>query len=151
MNRLRQSIIVLAAVLTLGVSVYAGGFGFSHGRDSRQRSIDVHVSNRSFAVSVSKRHYNRGNQRTVFARNGGRRVWLPGHYKFATERVWVPVTREKVWIEPAYQTVYDTRGEPSSVAVRRGRWEIVEAPGHYEKRRVRVWRAGHWSRLGRQY
>jgi hypothetical protein len=74
-----------------------------------------------------------------------RKVWTPGHFATVTEKVWVPATREKVWVEPVYATSYDACGRRSERIVSPGHWEIVTTPGHYETRLVKVWRPGCWT------
>ncbi len=73
------------------------------------------------------------------------RVWVPGRYVLAPERVFVPGRSERVWIPAAFELRVDGCGRRSQVCVRGGHWEIVQHPGHYEIRTVRVWQPGHWS------
>lgn len=73
------------------------------------------------------------------------KVWIAGRYETVERRVWIPARRERIWVDPAYRTVYDSCGRASRVLVRSGRWEWVHRPGHYEVRHVNVWKPGYWS------
>jgi len=66
-------------------------------------------------------------------------VRAAGHYETIERRVWVPGEREKVWIDPVYETRYDHCGRPYSVMVCPGRWTVRVHPAHYETRCERVW------------
>lgn len=71
--------------------------------------------------------------------------WVPGHYETVERQVWIPGTCEKLWIEPCYETRYDSCGRPYRVLVAAGHWTTVETPGHYEIRCVQVWVEGCWE------
>ncbi len=72
------------------------------------------------------------------------RVWTPGHYECRDDRVWVPGVCRRVWVAPVYEWRTDYRGCKFQWLVRDGYWDSVEAPGHYETRRVQVWVEGCW-------
>ncbi len=67
-----------------------------------------------------------------------------GHWETVVERVWVPGSAQQVWIEPVYQTRYDSCGRPYQVCVRAGYWTTVQSPGHWEERQRQVWRHSAW-------
>ena len=75
------------------------------------------------------------------------RVWVPGHYESVSRRVYVPGPTRSVWVEPDYEWQVGPCGV-RYVCVRAGHWKTVQLPGHYENRRVRVWREGTWVARG---
>jgi hypothetical protein len=78
-----------------------------------------------------------------------RRVWVPGHYEWRHQDVWVEGRRHREWVEPRFETrvVFDLFGGCSNVRVqvRAGYWNEVCDPGRYERRRTQVWIAGCWK------
>jgi hypothetical protein len=74
-----------------------------------------------------------------------RRHYVPGHYEVRTRQVWVPGTVTRVWVEPVYRQIRIGRRGTIRICVRRGYFENVRSPGHYELRRERVWVPGHWT------
>lgn len=77
-----------------------------------------------------------------------RRTWVPGRYETVQERVWAPGASRKEWIEPVYETRYDSCGRPYRVLVSAGRWCVVQDPGHYEIHCRDVFVPGHWETVG---
>jgi len=62
-----------------------------------------------------------------------------GHYKTIKEKVWVPASKHKVWVEPVYKTWFDSCGTPRRSLVQAGHYKVVVEPGHYTWRHRRVW------------
>ena len=56
------------------------------------------------------------------------------HRVIYTRRVYVPGYHEKRWIEPIYETRYDSCGRAYEVLIREGCYERIWVPGHYETR-----------------
>lgn len=77
------------------------------------------------------------------------RVWVPGRYDVRCERVWIEGCERQVWVEPCYETRWDSCGRPYRVQVRPGHWRPVRDPGRWEQREVRVWIPGHWREAAR--
>jgi hypothetical protein len=98
-------------------------------------------------VSAGARGYTHGYSHGYTAS----RVWVPGWYETVSERVWVPGRTERIWVEPVYEyrPVYHVGAcGPVRVLVRAGYWRTIHHPGHYELRRVRVYRPGYWTPRG---
>jgi len=72
------------------------------------------------------------------------RVWVPARVITLTERVWIPTTWERIWVEPRWSVRLDACGIPFRVLVRTGHYERVVRPGHYETRPVQRSLPGHW-------
>lgn len=131
--------------------------GSEHGQvDLAFSKIGVRASVSSSGRGRSRGHgYERGrgygreirvdyrNQRHVCTTS---RIWVPGHYENREHQVFVPGHREKVWIEPAYETFIDECGRRSRRIVRNGYWDVIEHPGYYETRCERVFVPGHFER-----
>jgi hypothetical protein len=79
------------------------------------------------------------------------RVWVPGRYEIRRERVWVPGCERKEWVPPRHEWRIDKCGSRYRVLVRDGYWRVVQDPGRYETRDVRVWVPGHWQISGGRY
>lgn len=71
-------------------------------------------------------------------------VWVPGHYETHSEQVWVQGDREKVWVPPAYKTVWDGC-RYIRVICAPGHYDVISHPGHYECSEVQVWVRGHYE------
>ena len=76
------------------------------------------------------------------------RVWIPGSYEYVCQRVWVPGQAVRVWNEPVFEIRRDHCGGTYRVLIRAGYWSIVTGAGHFETRRVPVWRPGRWVARG---
>ena len=68
--------------------------------------------------------------------------YVPGHYETVERKVWVPESKQKVWIPACYETRYDPCGLPYQVMVSPGRWDVVCTPGYFETRCEQVWVPG---------
>jgi hypothetical protein len=103
-------------------------------------------------VSVGRysgaRTYGNGAPRPVRASYASSRIWVPGHYETVDQRVWVPGRTERVWIEPRYELALGPCGTRVRVLIATGHWRTVHHPGHYEIRRVKVYRPGCWVARG---
>ena len=73
-----------------------------------------------------------------------RRTWVPAGYTYQDQRVWVPASWERVWIDPVYRRELNSCGNVVRVLVRAGYWDKVRVPGRYEVQRVRVYNPGRW-------
>jgi len=73
------------------------------------------------------------------------RIFIPGHYETVERSVWIPATREKVWVDAVYATRHDPCGRPYRVLVCEGRWTVRVHPGHYETRCERVFVPGGYE------
>ena len=71
-------------------------------------------------------------------------VWIPGHYEYRTERVWIAEQLKEKWI-PARHRWVRTRFGWQQICVREGYYRRKPVPGHYRNRQVQVWIPGHWS------
>jgi len=80
-----------------------------------------------------------------YTKNSRARRWVPAHWETREQRVWVPGTCEKVWVEPRYRFAYDSCGRRIEVQIGGGHWREVQHPGHYETRLVKVWVEGGWQ------
>ncbi len=136
---MRHRTLIALAVLSLGLAAPAsaqkrfeltlGTRGVSIGARLPRASIHVgygSTSSRARHGYISSRHYTH-------------RVWVPGHYVTVYERVWIPGSKRKVWIEPIYETRCDAYGRTYSVLVQPGSWQWVETKGYYEERPVKKW------------
>lgn len=115
-----------------------------------RRASDTELALADRRGSRSDRHRygsSRGRSHRSVARIGvySTKHWVPGHFELRAKRVWVPASKERVWIEPIYETRVDYRGRTYRVLVCEGRWELVVRPAHFEERSVRVWVGGCWS------
>jgi hypothetical protein len=117
--------LVLLATLATGGAARAQGLQISFGE---------HGGHRAFGVGLW----------LPAPRPEPRRVWVPGHYETAEQRVWVAGGERREWIPPRYETRYDECGRPYSVLVRQGAWKVERANGHFEVRPVTVWVEGYW-------
>ncbi len=143
---------LLPAVLTLGA--FAGAAAPLHAGDL---SLGLVLGNERGRLELSLGdddgygYKHRG--RLVVGCESKRRchpVFVPGHYETVERRVWIPETKEKIWVEPIYETRYDSCGRPYRVLVCDGTWRVVVHPGHYETRCERVYVDGGWAdRCGR--
>jgi hypothetical protein len=70
------------------------------------------------------------------------RQWIAGRYETVEREVWIPESREKVWVPALYETRFDPCGRAYQVLVRPGAWTVVCNPGHFETRRERIWVPG---------
>ena len=77
----------------------------------------------------------------------GRR-WIPGRYEVRDQRVWIPASYERVWVEPEFGVRFDDCGLEVRFQISRGYWRKVHRPGHYEVRRQKVWVPGTWVSSG---
>jgi hypothetical protein len=73
------------------------------------------------------------------------RRWVPAHWETREQRVWVPGSCEKVWVEPRYRFAYDSCGRRIEIQIGGGHWREVQHPGHYEVRAVKVWVEAGWQ------
>lgn len=140
---MRAKNLLALSALVLGLSVPAAAqrhvsirTGLSVG--ARFGNVSVHLgrdrygSHAGFGYVSSRRH-------------SSSRVWIPGCYRTAYERVWIPTAKKKTWIEPIYETRYDECGRAYQVLVREGCWRWIEVPGHYEDRPVKRYVPGRWE------
>ena len=74
-----------------------------------------------------------------------KKVFVPGHYTSTRQRVWIPGTTKRIWVQPVYAKRYDACGKPVRVLVSAGHWETIRTPGCYQVKIVRVWKQGHWK------
>jgi hypothetical protein len=131
-----NKILSLVAVVTLIVVASAPA--------SAQGSFSVGYSkfgkHSAFGVGIHSGGY--------YPRHGGvvvvDRHYVPGHYETRASEVWVPGCTERVWIEPRYQTVVLPCGNVSRVLVREGHFRVIQTPGRFETRYVRVWVPGYY-------
>jgi hypothetical protein len=91
--------------------------------------------------------YGHGSHR-VHGSYASSRIWVPGRYETVDQRVWVPGRTERVWIEPVYELALGPCGTRVRVLIAAGHWRTVHHPGHYEIRRVKVYRPGCWVARG---
>ena len=71
--------------------------------------------------------------------------WIPGHYEWTTQRVWIEPTWTTEYVPPVYQYGYEGSRQ-IQILVREGYYQRVQIPGHYEDRQVQVWIEGYWQR-----
>ncbi|MEM7308530.1 MAG: hypothetical protein AAF682_17745 [Planctomycetota bacterium] len=107
-------------------------------------SLGIHFGKRSKSIHATVGNVRVG-YRTPRRVCAPRKVWVPGRYDTVTRQVWIPGGKEKVWIEPLYQTRYDECGRPYQVLVRDGYWTVRQLPGYYETRCEQVWVPGYWK------
>lgn len=73
------------------------------------------------------------------------KVWVPGHYEYHRERIYVPARTDRVWCPPEYRYEYQC-GQLVKVLVKAGHWEVVVVePAHYTYQRCKRWVPGHWK------
>ena len=72
------------------------------------------------------------------------RAWVAGHHEVVQRTVWVPGQLERRWVPARYETRRDAYGRTCRTLVGDGYWQLVTAPGRYERRPVRVWVSGRW-------
>lgn len=73
-----------------------------------------------------------------------RSVWVPGHYEWRTQQVWIEPTWTTEYVPPVYQYGYEGSRQVR-ILVREGYYRRVQIPGHYETRQVQVWVEGYWQ------
>ncbi|MEW6073978.1 MAG: hypothetical protein AB1726_15460 [Planctomycetota bacterium] len=102
-------------------------------------------------IGAYRDRHGRGGGGGIRVHPAPRRVWIPGHYEWVGEEVWVPGWTEVIWVEPVYEwRVF--LGCRFRLLVRAGHWSEIHHPGHFETRRVQVWRPGIWSEgIGPRY
>lgn len=143
-------------LVTLGLSLFAAPAA------AQEPSVQIGASLTGYGgsgkIAVAAGQY--GGGRYGGDRHGGRpwiryrstprhrtpsRQWVPGHYEWTTQRVWIPERYERIWIEPLYEWRTDYSGRRYRVLVRAGYWDDICRPGYYDTRRTQVWRPGHWT------
>ena len=73
------------------------------------------------------------------------RCWVPGYYEYRDTQVWVPGPSRRVWVDPVYDSCCDPCGNTTRIVVRQGYYQVVQDPGYYETRQIRVWVPGHYQ------
>lgn len=71
--------------------------------------------------------------------------WVPGHWTWVSQRVWVPGRSDLRRVPAVYRREFHG-GREILVLEQEERWERVWIPGRYETRRQRVWVDGYWAR-----
>lgn len=87
--------------------------------------------------------YRRGHRAPV---QRAQRVWIPGRYEWRVREVVIPGAVRRVWVPARFEWRYDSCGRRTQVCISSGHWDWVRDPDRVEKRRERVWVAGHWRR-----
>ncbi|HLX63354.1 MAG TPA: hypothetical protein VKX17_18940 [Planctomycetota bacterium] len=121
----------LVAGLALGIAAFAA-FGSSSASASEFRF--------GFRVGGGYGHEH-------FYRGGycAPRIWGDGCYDRVLQHVVVcPERTERIWVEPVYQTTYDSCGKPVVTCVHEGFFRDVCYRARYEDRYVRVWHSGYY-------
>lgn len=108
-------------------------------QEARGGEWSVDYANRSVTVRASSRGH-RVTTRTC----APRKVWVPGRYEIQMQKVWVEGRTRKVYVEPVYETRFDSCGRAYQVLIAEGYYRLVRDPGCYQNRRVMVWRPGFW-------
>ncbi len=72
-----------------------------------------------------------------------RRIWVAGRYERVRRRVWVGGGYRREWAAPVHGTRIDSCGRPVTILIRKGYWNLIEQPGHFETRWVQVWVDGY--------
>jgi hypothetical protein len=130
---IRLSLLSVALCALLAPTASADGFGISFGKTTKHGAFGFGLS--SAAPCAPGYGYRASCAPTR---------WVPAHYEIATRRVWVPGCRETVWIQPEYQWRRDAFGRWFRTCVSSGRHEVVQRPGYYKMRKVRVWVEGRF-------
>lgn len=112
-------------------------------------SFVKHTRHGSFGVQFGGGDRYRGYKRSY--RPHVKRVWVPEHYVYELRDVWVEGGYRREYVEPVFSTRYDECSVPYQVQVQAGYWTDVAQPGHYERRKVKVWRPGYWKVIRRRY
>ncbi len=73
-----------------------------------------------------------------------RSYWVPGHYEWRTQSVWIEPTWTTEYVPPVYRYGY-YQSRQVQMLVREGYYQRVQVPGHYEQRQVQIWIEGYWS------
>lgn len=73
-----------------------------------------------------------------------RREWIPGHYEWRAQQVWVDATWTTEYVPPVYQYGYEGSRQ-IRILVQEGYYRRVQIPGHYETRQIQVWVEGYWN------
>ncbi|MDP8217277.1 MAG: hypothetical protein P9M03_00965 [Candidatus Theseobacter exili] len=71
-------------------------------------------------------------------------TWIPEHYEYRNERVWIPERVKEKWIPPKYEWV-QTRYGWQQICVREGFFRRNIISGHFEMLRAHAWIPGHWA------
>lgn len=69
--------------------------------------------------------------------------WVPGHYEWTVQSVWIEPTWTTEYVPPVYRYAYQGSRQ-IQILVRDGYYRRVQIPGHYEQRQVQVWVDGCW-------
>lgn len=127
--RLHFFLATLAALPLLAADARAGGISIGYSKHGHGSSFGVQVGFPVYAPRAVPVQY-------------------AGCWETVVERVWVPGTCDRVWVEPVFVTRYDACGRPYQACARAGYWNTVQRPGHYEERTQRVWRPAGVYRHG---
>ncbi len=116
-----------AALPLLAADAHAGGgLSFGLSKHGRHGSIGIQIGYPNYAPASCPPQYG-------------------GHWETVNDRVWIAGACEQVWIQPVYETRWDSCGRPYQVCVRAGYWSTVQHPGHWEERPRQVWRNAGWG------
>lgn len=145
---------------TLLISLVLGASSLSAApeADAQEWSINARRSSRHGSINVSfgggrdygSRQSNGRYGRVVRTTRSNRvecappRQWVPGHYDWVEEQIWVPGRTRREWVPAVYETRYDDCGNPYRVLVCAGYYHTVQEPGYYRTQRRKVWHDGYW-------
>ena len=132
-----QRLLLIGAVLA-GMAVPAAaqvGFRLSFGGRHHGRNFEISIGARAPHPKHHGRSYRRGRD------HRGRRHTRVGrgHYRYVTERVWVPGPRHRVYVPGRYGYRYGAFGRRVRYCIAEAHYQIVEEPGRWEYRRRQVW------------
>ena len=65
--------------------------------------------------------------------------------QIVNEKVWIPDSKEKIWVDSVYATHHDEYGRPYQVLVEAGHWDVVYHPGYWGVQPKKVWIPGFWK------
>ena len=146
---LRPTLMVACAALVAPAS-HAGELSLDLKLGGKNGQIAVHFGgyDKSHGGKVKAGKIGYGRQRRVVSGCAIHRScvptrhWVAGHFEPRETRVWIPESREKVWVPAVYATRFDACGRAYQVQIRPARWKVVCNPGYFETRCERVWIAG---------
>lgn len=139
----RQPRLALLAGLVLAIApaAHAAGPALGSGYVLSKRSVTARIHKTSYGRGPIKPLILSG-ACALHLRCSPGRFWVPGHYVTRQQKVWIPASKKKVWIDPVYETRYDACGRPYQVRSRGGGWTVQVTPGHFETRCTKVWVPG---------
>jgi hypothetical protein len=135
-TKLKSLVLVLGAAAVLVPAASADGFGITFSKKGKQSSFGFQISAGAPCEPAPP------------PKCSPPVVWVPGHYEFVPEPVWVDGCSQRIWCAPRYEWRQVGHGHVQKVIIEPGCWKTSFAPGHYETREVRVWREAHWQSAG---